>query len=539
MDCSTTDQPSYVAPPTLRARRAYASRNIVAHVRTHAALIAITAAYVLFRLPALLNPGMINSDGAIAGLQARHMMRGEWMWLHWGRDYIIAIDSVMAIPSLVLFGQTPLGLLVATMCGQLTSIWFAYAIIRKRLDRATAGTALLPLVFTTLALNIYLFFDIRQWCLATAMASFWLLDGASSSRRPLLRYAAGVFVGINALFFDLFAIQFVPGLALFALLCCLDSPRYLLHVAKRAGAMGIGALGGWKFLATMRHAAGVGTHRADWDLSLIPHNLNLLWDTCLPWLIGGKVLRFADSGPSGGLEPWLPPPWYSPLSVFVLVAFACVLIVPIISLCNDRIPWKVRRVGMLGCAVAGSSLAGFLVSTAVEDIWASRMLAPIALTFPFALVPTAWLLGRRLFPVALAPYVVATAVSGWIGFGPLVDGVIPTSTPRGIAREEARVATMLRNRGIHYAAAQYWLAYRLSFIFKEDPVVTPLDPTSSQDRYPPQIEAFQGASKVAYIFHPSQPFADASNYEASLRQSSAEFEKVQDNDFTIFIVKRR
>src|SRR5262249_22527811 len=162
----------------------------------------------------------------------------------------------------------------------------AYATLRKSIDKSTAAIALLPVVFTTLALNIYLYFDIRQWCLATAMASFWLLDGASSSRRPLLRYAAGVFVGIGAVFLDLFAVQFVPGLALFALLCTLDAPRTLLRVAQRAGAVGMGALVGWKSLQVMRNIAGVGMSRGGFDVGYIPRNLQLLWDACLPWFTG-------------------------------------------------------------------------------------------------------------------------------------------------------------------------------------------------------------------------------------------------------------
>jgi hypothetical protein len=40
--------------------------------------VLLVVAFVLFRAPALLNPGFINSDGAIAGLQANRMIEGEW-----------------------------------------------------------------------------------------------------------------------------------------------------------------------------------------------------------------------------------------------------------------------------------------------------------------------------------------------------------------------------------------------------------------------------------------------------------------------------
>ena len=129
----------------------------------------LTAIFVLFRLPALLNPGFINSDGAIAGLQARRMIQGEWEWMHWARDYLTSIDSAVAAPFFVLFGATPLVLKAVTLLGQLTCTWLAFAIVRRHVEAWTAFVLVLPCVFMTMALNIYLFFDVRQWCLALVL----------------------------------------------------------------------------------------------------------------------------------------------------------------------------------------------------------------------------------------------------------------------------------------------------------------------------------------------------------------------------------
>ena len=40
--------------------------------------------------------------------------------------------------------------------GQLTSTWFAYAILRKRITRWSTVIAVLPTIFMTMAVNIYL-----------------------------------------------------------------------------------------------------------------------------------------------------------------------------------------------------------------------------------------------------------------------------------------------------------------------------------------------------------------------------------------------
>ena len=77
------------------------------------------------------------------------------------------------------------------------------------------------------------------------------------------------------------------------------------------------------------------------------------------------------------------------------------------------------------------------------------------------------------------------------------------------------LADALRAEGVRYAAAQYWLAYRLTFLFDEDPVVVPL--AEADDRYRPYRDGFEAAPVVAYVFHPSEPRAQ---WETDRRPSS-------------------
>ena len=58
----------------------------------------LAAIFVLFRVPAWLNAGWTNSDGAVTGLQALQIFRGELTWLHWGRTYLTCIDSIVLVP---------------------------------------------------------------------------------------------------------------------------------------------------------------------------------------------------------------------------------------------------------------------------------------------------------------------------------------------------------------------------------------------------------------------------------------------------------
>ena len=124
-------------------------------------------------------------------------------------------------------------------------------------------------------------------------------------------------------------------------------------------------------------------------------------------------------------------------------------------------------------------------------------------------------LGTRAFGAAVAPFVVAVGLGGWLAFSPYVQGGLPVRDPRGVAVDEAALATALRAEGVRYAAAQYWLAYRLTFLFDEDPRRRP--PRPGTTAYRPYRDGFDAAPVVAYVFHPSEPRATPEPVEEQLR----------------------
>jgi hypothetical protein len=128
-------------------------------------------------------------------------------------------------------------------------------------------------------------------------------------------------------------------------------------------------------------------------------------------------------------------------------------------------------------------------------------------------------------------------VGGWLAYGPYVQGPLPVRDARGVAEEEAALAIALRSHGVEYAAAQYWLSYRLGFLFEENPVVVPLD--ESADRYRPYRTAFEEAPVVAYIFHPSEPRAEPTPFEDRLREAGERYERIEVRGFTVLLHHRR
>jgi hypothetical protein len=325
----------------------------------------------------------------------------------------------------------------------------------------------------------------------------------------------------------------MPGFAAFALACCADQWPGFARAWRRGVAVVAGGAAGWFTLQWLRHHAGASSSTATLSLDRFEGNARLLWDTCLPWLLSYGVYV---PGPGISLELWKPPEPFALFQRLGAVLLVLGIVVGGVSLFFRRIPWEVRRLGALGALVSGAALGGFLVSTMPEDLGSTRYLAPIVWFSPFALAPVALLLRPRRFAWALAPYVITAAVGGWLSYGLYVDGPLPRLAPRGVARDEEEVARVLRERGVTEAAAQYWLAYRLSFLFEENPRVMPLHP--GEDRYPPYRQAFDQARRVAFIFHPDEPRAQPGPYEDMLRQGGARYERLEVAGFTLLIVSR-
>ena len=502
----------------------------------------LLAASLLFRLPPLLNSNGVHSDAAVVGLQARHILAGEWSWFLWGAGYQGSVEALLIALGFAVAGATPLTLMVMLLIGHLGIIWFTFDILRRRIGARLAVIASLPLVFTPLAINGPALFPQRQWCITFIFAAIWLLDGASESRRSLTRYAAAGAVTVLALYQDLYVLQFMIAMAVLAVTCSLDGEagKTMAWRRLRAGALGFaGAMGLFCLIRQAPHDRVVVTRLA---LHEIPDNWQLLWDKCLPWLLSYKVFI-----PGPDLAPDF---WEGPASFRLLqIVGACCLMGGVLLgsrwLFVVQLPWRVRRLGLFGFLVSVSSLSGFLLSPAPRDAWAARYLAPIIWTAPLALAPTAHALGQRRFGLLLLPYLAAATVAGWLGYVPSVRTPVPGSHSHSATRSavypeaaypEERLAAFLRCRGIAYGAAPYWVAYRLTFLFAENPIIVPLEP--GEDRYQPYRHGFETTPTVAYIFHPSQPALQPQPYERDLRAQGFASERVEIAGFTVLIVDR-
>jgi hypothetical protein len=510
--------------------------------------LVVLAASILFRLPPLINAAGTNSDAAIVGIQATHLFHGEWSWFLLGSGYQTSVDSLVAALVFSVTGPSPLALMASTLVEHIGLTWLVFSVLRRAfaripgtsLERAGIRAAILvtPLVFTPDPVHTYVLYPPRQASLTLVFLALWLLDGAvaSTSMRPRLRLALGGAIASLACFADPYALLFLPGVALLGLLCGLDGDVPLVPprrpLLERLGSALAGALVGMIPYLLLIHHPLASRGQTKLSLATVPHNLELLREVCLPWLFSTRIYAAQHMS---DYAPWETGPAYHAFQVLAAALLALGLCSGAALFFARKIPWEIRRLGLLGAAMVPVTLGGFLVSPMVMDHFSSRYLVAILLLSPFALAPLASLLEPRRFALVLAPYLISAAVSGWVSYAPFGLTVHPSLAT------DVRLGELLRERGIHQAEADYWASYRLSFLYREDPIVVPTN--LGEDRHKPSREAFEAAPVVAYIHDAYRSRESLADQERLIRSGGTpfepEFERFNLEQFTVLILRRK
>jgi hypothetical protein len=493
-----------------------------------AAFATLVVLNIVYRWPHFLNAAGVHSDAAIVGLQAMHMLRGEVERSLWGVGYQGSFDAMVVAALFAVFGPTPLALMAAPFLGHIVVCACAFDVLARRTRGPWVAALLcLPLVFTPQAINGVVLYAPRQWCIAALFVGVWLFE-LSAPLRPW-RFFGGAALAWLATYLDLYGMQIVVPLMGFMLLCAFDAPRHPRAVFARVASGALGAAIGALVVHGLRASASLQQVSLSFTWEQVQKNWLSLSQTCLPWVLGAKTWI---PGPNLYPDLWVPP---TAVRVFQAVGAASLLFfiatAPLLVFVR-RIDWPLKRLGLFGAAGAAASLAGFLVSHMPSDVWSARYLAPVVWLAPFALAPWSALLGARSLGVLLAPYLLSAALGGWKSYGPYVDGALPRMAARGSAQQEMKLAEVLRANGVEAAHAQYWLAYRLTFLWREHPIVMPL----SDDRYPKYQQQTADAKTVAYIFHPSEPRAVPEQVLPSL--TSGTVERLDIEGFTVLLQRR-
>lgn len=495
-----------------------------------AAVVALVAASVAFRLPPLVNAASTNSDAAIVGLQAMHILRGETSFFLFGSTYQTSVDSFWAALFFAVFGPTPRALMASALAGHVVVTLSAYAILARLVGRGRAFVLSLLLVVTPAAVHSYALYPPREASLAIAFLSFLALDRALAGRTWLL--PLGCALGSLACFADPYAFVLMPAAAVVVLAIALRSESTKGRSRRLAVAIAGAVVGAVPLALLFLHTRskqgelGVDSHR-------IVHNAHILVEAALPWLLGTGPYKPAHMM---DYVPWLPPTALRPLLWVGAVSFVALSLAgPAVALARQDTKDDVRTWSLAANATAFVTLVGFLTSVMVMDHFAMRYLASLVLVAPFAIAPLAeWTTAPKTL-LALLPYLATAAIGGWVSYGPDVRGVRIVREP-GASSDDYALGAALRARGVHAAMADYWVSYRLTFLYREDPIVVPSH--ESQDRYAPYRVTFDRSPEVAYIVDPLRSEESVDVVAARLEADNKAFERIDVGRMTALVTHR-
>lgn len=495
---------------------------------TAAAVSILVLLSYAFRLPPLLNARSTNSDAAIVGLQAMHVLRGELSPFLWGSGYQTSADAFVAAGFFAIAGPTPFALMLSALTLHVFATWLVFATLRRAFDPWTSLLLSLPLVFTPSSIHTYALYPPRQLSITLAIAALWAIDGAVHHRKQPSRWLAlgGLLYGL-AVSADPYPMVLAPIVLGYGMLVALERP------SRRVPPFGIALLAGLVPFALVHRAAGARSGPMGLTTSVLSHNWDLLVRECLPWALSYKV-HYARNVMD--YHPWEAPIAVQAVQITGAIVVAAIVATGLSAVFVRTIPAPIRRLGFIGAMTYPVAIGAFLVSVMVMDHFSMRYLAVLTSMLPFASMPAAWLLGGRRFAVVIAPHLVAAALGGWVGYGPFVRGAVPVlETPE--LRDDYALFDLLRARGITYAEADYWASYRLTFLFGERIVVVPTNP--GEDRHAPYRRAFEEAPVFAYVFDPGRSRESLADAEASLVRANATVERTHAGGHTVFVVTRR
>ena len=507
--------------------------------RYPAALVAILTLGLAWRLWNLARDvPTLNSDEAIVGLMALHMLHGEWTTFYWAQDYMGSLEAVLAAPLIRLLGPTSLALRLPPL---LTGIGFIALVYRLGALLYSRAVGLVSALLLALATPFFMTMSVRAFggyteTLALGSASLLLaLRGASPTRRRWLwaGLAGGVaglalwtdplvapYLLVAALIYTMRRrrdlLRWPNGAALAAGLLAGASPAIVYNIAKPAATIaqmiGVSALGGGPRLTP----------------ALIVQRLVSTLTVSLPIIAGAPFAGVQEMGltaldfqrlAAGRLVSYAISLALLALAALALASTAARLIRRWRALfgwnADKQSASAMRLQGQLALLVLGACyLAGFLFTRDPAVYAAPRYLLPLYTLTPLV-IGEAWLwlrrsrVARRLARTPRARLSVAAlglaVLLAWNVAG--VVGVTPAMTAgiehgQRVPGQNAALLSTLTARHVHTViTSSYWIGYTLCYESGEAviPVMSGPDGRMGYNRYPSYVARGLRDPAPAYI----------------------------------------
>jgi hypothetical protein len=491
----------------------------------------ITLFLLLTRLPQLNPPPYLpNADHTIVGLQASHILKGEWKWFLWGCGYQGIVEPLLVAIGFFFWGQSYIILLLVAFTAMLLTTLLIYHLLRKTLSPVKAFFATSPVFLGAGVFLLHSSYPPRQWCFPPIfLALAFFLAGKEENRQKWFHLCGG-FLLFFALYIDYFAIQFLFSTALCGLLAA--CPPHNWKKSKTLRWFILGVLIGAAFLAFTRLLGPEGKAPLGFRPPFFMRNLNYFVFFSLPDLIG-----FSRNLYWQGMSYEKIDALFYPFRIAASFLFLSGLFYGGILSFNFREKMTVQKIlGIFGSSVICVSTAGFLFSAMPAGTESSRYLTPFIFAAPFVFATLLYKRGIKLTSLFLVPYLFLNGIlllGDWSNY--LSKGGGFNSYP--LRAEEKELQHFLEEKKIRYGYADYWPAYRLTFFLGESTILVPINP--QQDRYAPYRKAVENADYYVYIFDRFEKPLIREHVLLTLSRSKKHFKEYETGFYKIILVGSR
>ena len=457
--------------------------------------------YTLLRLDVV----PFNSDEAVVGLMARHILAGELPVFFYGQSYMGSLDAFLVALGFALLGQAVwvirfVQVILYTLV-LLTTVWLGYEVTgSSKIGVLAAGLLAIP----TVNVSLYTTISLGGYLEALLIGNLILIQSLRLARSPDLTGGLlwGFLAGLGMWANGLTLVYSLPGLVY--LVGVQKTPFKAVFYLKCLGGMAIGGLigalpwwvyawqNGFQSLIGELLGSAVSVEHVSWLLRTGMHLVNLV-------LLGLSVIL--------GLRPPWGITWLAlPILPLALVAWGIVL-VHFYRLIKR--PSQSRAAYALLAGVGVTLFAGFLFTSFGVDP-SGRYFLPLAVPLGICAADFAWRSNGKIWlrvvvPVVLLIYQFAGNVQSALAYPPgfTTQFFQPTIIEH---RYDNELVRFLKENGELRGYTNYWVAYPLAFLSEEEVIFTPRLPyhqdlryTARDNRYLPYNQLVDDSQKAAYI----------------------------------------
>ena len=469
-----------------------------------------------------------NSDEAIVGLMARHILMGELPLLFYGQAYMGSLDAFLVALFFLMFGQKVLLIRIVQIILYLLVIITTMLIIETaHSSRKMAIVAGLLLAFPTVNMTLYTTASLGGYGEALLFGNLTLLSGIWIWR--LLEINSNSFLDGYPKILPLTIFWgFIAGVGFWTNAI---TGVYSIPIALILGYRIIKVVKSIKIILIVFVSATLGflTGSLPWWIYAIQNG----WTTSLKELFGGAIQNTSMTSFQAIFDHLINlvllgipvifgfrPPWeiwwlLLPILPFALFGWGYIfyLWAKKISKTNHLAYLDLSIIGIFSTSVIG------LIFTPFGNDPSGRYFLPITIIFTFIAVDAIVNMTRRKLIQFIIPGLLIIYQLG---------GIIQSSNryPPGITtqffsvsvidhRYDDELIRFLKNEGEYNGYTNYWVSYPLAFLSEETLIFIPslpyhldLNYTPRDNRYQPYVERVQNANRVAYILTNNPPLED-------------------------------